>query len=104
MAASDSSKTQAADQLAQLRAHLQTLRSSDASAATFVQQVRALSHLPQALPEKYAVVLNDTLDRLESSALFSEESCSFSQRDLLDGLQLWCDKAQAVLATSTHKA
>lgn len=100
MAASDSSKTQAADQLAQLRAHLHSLRSSDASAAMFVQQVRALSHLPQALPEKYAVVLNDTLDRLESSALFSEESCSFSQRDLLDGLQLWCDKAQAQLSAS----
>jgi hypothetical protein len=100
MPASDLSKTQAADQLAQLREHLHTLRSSDASAATFVQHVRALSLLPQALPEKYGVVLNDTLDRLESSALFSCESCSFSQRDLLDGLQLWCEKAQAQLSAS----
>lgn len=87
-------------QLAHLRAQLQTLRDSDASVAAFVTQVRELTLLPQSLPEKYTLVLNDTLDRLESGALFSEESCSFSQRDLLDGLQLWCDKAQAVLAAS----
>ncbi len=37
------------------------------------------------------------LDRLESSALFSEESCSFSQKDLLDNLSLWVDKARAQL-------
>jgi hypothetical protein len=34
------------------------------------------------------------LDRLESSALFSEESCSFSHGDLLDSLALWMDKAE----------
>jgi hypothetical protein len=41
--------------------------------------------------------LLNLLDRLESSALFSEESCSFSQKDLLDNLQLWAEKAQARL-------
>ena len=30
---------------------------------------------------------------LVASALFAEESCSFSQQDLLDSLQLWLDKA-----------
>jgi len=49
------------------------------------------------LPEKYGVVLGNLLDRIEASALFSEESCSFSQKDLLDSLQLWADKAQAKL-------
>ena len=44
-----------------------------------------------------ATVLHDLLDRLESSALFSEESCSFSQRDLLDNLQTWIDKARGQL-------
>ncbi|MEY4734424.1 MAG: hypothetical protein RLZZ464_2490 [Pseudomonadota bacterium] len=53
-----------------------------------------------ALPEKFGIVLGDLLDRLEASALFSEESCSFSQKDLLDSLQLWAEKAQARLSTS----
>ena len=46
-----------------------------------------------ALPERFDQVLGDLLDRLEAGALFSEESCSFSQRDLLDKLQVWADKA-----------
>ena len=40
----------------------------------------------------------ELLDRLEAGALFSEESCSFSQKDLLDSLQLWADKARAKLS------
>jgi len=47
------------------------------------------------LPERFGEVLGGVLDRLESGALFSEESCSFSQKDLLASLQLWADKAQA---------
>ena len=39
-------------------------------------------------------------DRLESSALFSEESCSFSQKDLVDSLRMWVDKARATLGDS----
>ena len=52
------------------------------------------------LPEQYAEVLGNLLDRIEASALFSEESCSFSQKDLLDSLQLWADKARAKLTTT----
>ncbi len=37
------------------------------------------------------------LNRLESSALFSDESCSFSRHDLLDSVQLWLDKAGQTL-------
>ncbi|MEK7346355.1 MAG: hypothetical protein AAB176_11745 [Pseudomonadota bacterium] len=51
------------------------------------------------LPEKFGVVLGDLLDRIEASALFSGESCSFSQQGLFDNLQLWADKARAKLAT-----
>jgi hypothetical protein len=58
-----------------------------------IQQWRSDAAL-LALPEKFGVVLSNLLDRLESSALFSEESCSFSQKDLLGGLQLWLEKAQ----------
>lgn len=51
------------------------------------------------LPEKFGVVLGDLLDRIEASALFSGESCSFSQQDLFDNLHLWADKARAKLAS-----
>ena len=51
-----------------------------------------------ALPPRYAEVLHDMLNRLESSALFTDESCSFSQQDLLANVQLWLDKATQQLA------
>ena len=60
--------------------------------------VREQQALQQALPPRFGEVLLPLLDRLESSALFSEESCSFSQRDLLDSLQLWLDKARERLS------
>ena len=59
---------------------------------------RQARELQAALPPRFAEVLLNLLDRLESSALFSEESCSFSQKDLLDSLQLWTDKARERLA------
>jgi len=67
------------------------------SQAEMIQQWRSgAAHLP--LPEKFGAVLGDLLDRIEASALFSEESCSFSQKDLLANLQLWADKARAKLS------
>lgn len=54
--------------------------------------------LRAALPPKYMVVLHDVLDRLQSSALFAEESCSFSQQDLLANLRIWARRAQETLA------
>jgi len=50
------------------------------------------------LPPRYMTVLQDVVGRLESSALFAEESCSFSQRDLLDSLRTWANKAASALA------
>lgn len=55
----------------------------------------AAASLP--LPPRYAEVLDKLLDRIEASALFSEESCSFSQKDLLGGLQAWAGKARQAL-------
>jgi hypothetical protein len=52
-----------------------------------------------ALPEKFGEVLGNLLDRIEASALFSEESCSFSQKDLFASLQLWADKARLRLSS-----
>ena len=49
------------------------------------------------LPEKFGTVLGDLLDRIEASALFNEESCSFSQSALLDSLDVWLQKATGQL-------
>lgn len=90
----------AADQLAVFSAQIAQIQSGDLLANAFVHQARAHTALLQALPEKYSTVFHDLLDRLESGALFSEESCSFSQRDLLDSLALWARKAQDALSQS----
>jgi hypothetical protein len=93
----NNSTTVANDQLAAFNTQLAQMQSDQLLASAFVIQARAHSDLLQALPEKYRTVYHDLLDRLESGALFSEESCSFSQRDLLDSLALWASKAQAAL-------
>lgn len=88
---------EAARQLQQLRSGFEQLAQTQITASALGQQARAATTLLQALPPRYGEVLLNLLDRLESSALFTEESCSFSQTDLLDNLQAWADKAQAQL-------
>lgn len=61
--------------------------------AAFCARWRGLP-LPAGLPPRFADVRDMLLDRLESSQLFSGESCSFSQADLLDGLRQWLDAAR----------
>ncbi|MCZ8292683.1 MAG: hypothetical protein O9312_04120 [Hylemonella sp.] len=86
--------------LAPLQDGLDALRRGSIRPADFSRQARAQQALLDALPPRYTEVLLDLLDRLESSALFAEESCSFSQIDLLDSLQLWLDKAAQQLRAS----
>jgi hypothetical protein len=90
----------ASEQLNTFTAQLAQIQNGSVQASAFVSQARAHSALLQALPEKYSTVYHDLLDRLESGALFSEESCSFSQRDLLDSLALWSDKAHKIVNQS----
>jgi len=85
------------DQLEQLAKDLQDVGAGRLGASSFSMQARGQRELLSALPPKYSDVLLQLLDRLESSALFTDESCSFSQRDLLDSLQLWLDKARQQL-------
>lgn len=87
--------TTALAELDALSKNLQDLRASRLRVAELSQRAREASLLQAALPPRYTEVLLGLLDRLESSALFAEESCSFSQTDLLDNLQLWLDKARA---------
>lgn len=64
------------------------------------EHLRAQHELLAALPPRFTEVLGNLLDRLESSALFDGESCSFSARDLHDSLQWWIDKAEARLSAT----
>ncbi|NJS36376.1 MAG: hypothetical protein HC765_08015 [Brachymonas sp.] len=89
--------SQALSELAHLSAQLPLAFSGQVRTTELVQAARNSTSLLQALPDKYSRVLHDILDRLESGALFTEESCSFSQRDLLDSLAVWIDKAHGAL-------
>ncbi len=94
------------DALGQLRTLQQVfaaLQAGGLGAARFSAEARALAQLRQGLPPRYGEVLDQLLDRLESSALFSEDSCSFSQGDLRANLALWLDKAQAQLHNTPLK-
>ena len=82
------------DEILTLQQSLERVRAARASVADLASTARRLPLLRGALPERFGAVLDDLLNRMESSALFSEESCSFSQGDLLDSLQLWLDKAR----------
>lgn len=84
-------------QLATLAQALQAFERGDHTAAALSTLTRQQSALLAALPPRYNEVLLNLLDRLESSALFSEESCSFSQKDLVANLQMWVEKARGVL-------
>jgi len=87
----------ARDQLAGLSNALQQLRCDALGVTAFSRLAQYQPALRAALPARYTEVLQQLLDRLESSALFTEESCSFSQKELLDSLQQWLDQAQRQL-------
>ena len=88
-----------ANKLSALGQSLGQLRAGALGVAAFCAQARAQEPLLAALPPRYGEVWLGLLDRLESSALFSEESCSFSQSALLDNLDMWLQKAKQQLAT-----
>lgn len=82
--------------LDRLQASMQAALNGQITMADFCRQARADAPVFAALPPRYLEVLHPLLDRLESSALFTEESCSFSQRDQFASLQMWLDKARAL--------
>ena len=85
--------------LASLRTALAQLRSDASTDRAFVNTARSQDALFKSLPPKFEEVWLGLVDRLESSALFNEESCSFSQKDLLANLQMWADKARLRLSS-----
>lgn len=86
--------------IATLRQALADLRRNTLTDRVFVQTARSQADLFAALPPKFETVWLNLVDRLESSALFTEESCSFSQTDLLDNLSMVLDKAEQQLTAT----
>lgn len=76
---------------------MQALRQSRITIAQFCVIWRAQHDLLTALPIRFGTVMEDLLSRLEAGSLFTEESCSFSQIDLLATLDTWLSKAREQL-------
>lgn len=85
------------DRLAALPATLTAFRAGQLPLSALTQQWRdaARGHEP-ALPPRYLEVLERVLSQLESAALFTEESCSFSQGDMVAALDDWLARARAL--------
>jgi hypothetical protein len=81
-----------------LRVTFIALKSGDLNVNAFCRTWRAQTALLADLPARYEQVMEDLLGRLEAGSLFTEESCSFSQEDLLGNLTAWLDKAQQTVA------
>ena len=84
-------------QLATLVQALHAFEGDKINAAALSTLARQQTTLLAALPPRYGEVLLNLMDRLESSALFSEERCSFSQKDLVANVQVWVEKAREAL-------
>jgi len=87
----------ATDSLQRAATALAEHRQGELPADQLARALRAETALLAALPQRYAQALEEILLRLESAALFSEESCSFSQRDLIDALDAWLMRARQQL-------
>lgn len=83
-----------------LRSALGTMPGTPSGIAALCRNWRAQTALLAALPPRFTEVAEHFLGRLEAASLFSEESCSFSQQDLLDHLGAWLDQAQLALQKS----
>lgn len=77
----------------QLEHQLQAWLDGTGHSAELIQTFRIFCKDSQ-LPEKYSVALENVLSRVESSSLFTEESCSFSKKDLANALKVWLEKVQ----------
>jgi hypothetical protein len=84
--------------LGRLRATVQSFADGHMGASALRSQCDAESALFAALPVRFRQVWLGIADRLESSALFSGESCSFSQDGLVEPLWQWLDAAETQLA------
>ncbi|MFZ6711017.1 hypothetical protein [Undibacterium sp. TC9W] len=83
----------------ELRQSIENLSRNEINISGFCKIWRSQTDLLVALPPQFAEVMENLLSRLESGSLFTEESCSFSQTDLIAQLRMWLEKADARLAS-----
>jgi len=88
----------AIEQLNDIKAKFAQFQAGEIRTTELTNAARAALVLTSSLPPQFGEVLNNILDRLESSALFTEESCSFSQTGLLENLEVWISKAESRLS------
>ncbi|HTH44087.1 MAG TPA: hypothetical protein VL528_03305 [Oxalicibacterium sp.] len=79
---------------------LHAVRQNQLTIAAFCQTWRTQAAQLSGLPPRYREVMEDLLSRLEAGSLFTEESCSFSQTDLLTTLDMWLDNTRQALSTA----
>ena len=79
---------------AELETALQAYEHDRLSGGALCAAFRAAAQAWPGLPARFAPVLEQLLQPLESSALFSEESCAFSRHDLAAGLRQWLQAAE----------
>jgi hypothetical protein len=79
-------------QLNKYQAQLEAWLRGECDSAFLIASFRSLCKEWQ-LPQKYQDALEQVLSRIESSSLFTEESCSFSKKDLAQALGVWLEKA-----------
>lgn len=77
----------------QVEHQLQAWLDGTGHSAELIQAFRLFCKNSQ-LPDKYSAALENVLSRVESSSLFTEESCSFSKKDLAIALRVWLEKVQ----------
>jgi predicted solute-binding protein len=78
---------------------LNALRENTISTTELCKTWRAQTGLLEQLPPQYKQVMEDILGRMEAGSLFTEESCSFSQEDLVTTLDMWLDNAERTLTS-----
>lgn len=68
-----------------------------ADSKQLIDEFRSEKSLLAELPAVFEGALESILERMESTALFSEESCSFSKADMIAALTVWVEKAKSYL-------
>ena len=79
---------------AKIQQSIQGFKQQTIRVAALAEQLRSEKQLLGELPPAFTQALENVLERLEAGALFTEESCSFSQSDLITALEVWLDKAK----------
>ncbi len=94
----NSSENPSSNPLSRVRSLSKALENEEFSTTTeLVHRFRQEKALLAELPSVFEGALEGILERLESTAMFNEEACSFSQTDMFAALSVWVEKAESYL-------